>query len=106
MTREWVDDAVPAPRRGPDNRDKRWVMQCDVGLFGDTRCPTTSEPSVVPPPLSDFEAAGWSLAKVHGDVCPFCLAKGIKPSTERYTSATATPATATVPLPADVPVAP
>lgn len=75
MSREWVDDAKPKPK------DKRWVMRCDVGLFDPTRdrCPTVSEPSVAQPELWQFAADGWFIAKLHGDVCPACMAEGYVP---------------------------
>lgn len=77
MSREWVDDAKKKPV------DKRWVMRCDVGLFGragqSTRCATESEPSVRQPELWQFAAEGWFVADKHGDVCPVCVAAGIEP---------------------------
>ena len=81
MSREWVDDMVPPPRRGPDTRDRRWVMRCD--RFGeDGRCPTeVGPPSRTQPDLMSFVVAGWFIAHTHGDLCPACLAAGHKPST-------------------------
>ena len=81
MTREWVDAAKPAPRRGPDTRDRRWVMRCDVGEFGaGPRCPTESEPQRREPDLDIFIVEGWFIAEKAGDICPVCLAAGVKPS--------------------------
>jgi len=80
MSREWVDDKKRTPI------DKRWVMRCDVGLFGrggqPQRCATESEPSLTQPELWQFAAQGWFIAKLHGDVCPACLAVGIEPWAE------------------------
>lgn len=69
MTRTWVDDRLPFPK------DRRWVMRCD-----ETGCTTKSQPSVQQPPLEDFAAAGWFIAKTFGDVCPVCLAEGVTPT--------------------------
>jgi len=80
MSREWVDDAKRPPRRGPDTRDKRWVMRCDVKVESG-RCRTEGEPSRTQPDLAQYVAAGWFIAEVHGDICPDCLARGHKPRT-------------------------
>jgi hypothetical protein len=90
MSREWVDDMKPAPRRGPDTRDRRWVMRCDVRRADDSRCPTEGEPSREQPPLEDYAGAGWFIAKVHGDICPDCLAKGYQPRSEPHPAYSAT----------------
>jgi hypothetical protein len=79
VSREWVDDMKPRPRRGPDTRDRRWVMRCDVERPDGSRCRTEGEPSRTQPPLEDYAAAGWFIALVHGDVCPACLARGYEP---------------------------
>lgn len=77
MSREWVDDRKRKPK------DKRWVMRCDVGLFDSSRkrCETESEPSWAQPELWQFAAQGWYIAKLHGDMCPVCLAAGERPPT-------------------------
>ena len=86
MSREWVDDHKKPPRRGPDKRDKRWVMRCDcfhqdhgleAGLVH--RCKTEGEPSATQPPLEQYRDAGWFIARTHGDRCPTCLGMGHKP---------------------------
>ena len=84
MSREWVDDMKPPPRRGPDTRDRRWVMRCDVERANGSRCPTEGEPSRDQPPLEDYAEAGWFIANLHGDICPDCLAKGYQPSREPH----------------------
>lgn len=90
MSREWVDDLVKPPRRGPDNRDKRWVMRCDCfhaahGLDGKRRllrCPTEGKPSVTQPVLDDYAKDGWKIALVHGDLCPDCIGGHPAPTPE------------------------
>lgn len=84
MAREWVDDMKPLPKRGPDTRDKRWVMRCDVTRDDGSRCPTEGEPSKRQPPLREYRDAGWFIAAVHGDICPTCLASGEMPWTDPY----------------------
>lgn len=84
MTREWVDDMKPRPRRGPDTRDKRWVMRCDARSPYGARCRTEGEPSHDQPSLTEYAAAGWFIAEVHGDICPDCLAKGVKPTAKPH----------------------
>lgn len=85
MSREWVDDHKPPPRRGPDTRDKRWVMRCDRNIFGpDPRCTTVSEPSTTEPPLAPFIDQGWHIAARFGDICPDCLAAGHHPTSEPH----------------------
>ncbi len=79
MTREWVDDRVRAPRRGPDLRDKRWVLRCDR-YDARGRCPSQTEPSERPIALSAAIAAGWFMAATCGDQCPRCLAAGHQPT--------------------------
>lgn len=72
MSRAWVDDAKKRPK------DKRWVMRCDVGFWGDgERCQTVSEPSVSQPELWQFVAQGWFISKHYDDICPVCLAAGV-----------------------------
>ncbi len=88
MAREWVDDMKPRPRSGPDTRDKRWVMRCDVTKQSGRRCTTQGEPSRTQPPLADYAAAGWFIAELHGDVCPKCLANGYQPWTTPHPSMT------------------
>ena len=84
MSREWVDDMKPPPRRGPDTRDKRWVMRCDVLRPNGSRCPTTGEPSATQPSLVRYAADGWFIAQTHGDVCPSCLTKGYVPMAQPH----------------------
>lgn len=80
MSREWVDDAKPKPV------DKRWVMRCDVIQPNGQRCSTTSPPAAHQSELDlgRFARAGWFIAKVHGDVCPICIASGIVPRSPAY----------------------
>ena len=93
MSREWVDDHMPAPRRGPDRRDKRWVMRCDCWQDHGVdrtkgavllRCPTEGEPSIEQPELKQYAEAGWFIAELSGDRCPDCLARGHNPTTAPY----------------------
>lgn len=63
MTREWIDE-----------RTRQWVMRCDQ-----KGCTTRSETFPTQPDLELFRDRGWYVAKVYGDVCPTCLAKGIVP---------------------------
>ncbi len=66
MTRHWVSDS-----------DRRWVMACD-----ETGCKSKSEPFTRQPPLEMFLDRGWFVARHFGDVCPSCLARGVRPSVE------------------------
>jgi len=95
MSREWVDDAKPAPRRGPDTRDKRWVMRCDcwhadhgIDKGKLLRCRTEGEPHPKQPDLGQYAEAGWFIAETAGDRCPACLALGHTPpaTTNRWES--------------------
>jgi hypothetical protein len=80
MSREWVDDRKKKPV------DKRFVMRCDVISPSGRRCTTESEPVVRQSelPLERFIAEGWFVAKVHGDICPKCLALGYEPRSLAY----------------------
>lgn len=79
MTRVWVDDAKKKPV------DKRWVMRCDGGFWsGAERCETVSEPSVKMPELWQFVAQGWWVSAKYDDICPVCLAAGVKPTQEPH----------------------
>jgi hypothetical protein len=88
MSREWVDDMKPAPRRGPDTRDRRWVMRCDCWHTDHgtdkkgrvLRCKTEGEPSVEQPPLEGYATEGWFIANLEGDRCPACLSLGHEPT--------------------------
>lgn len=93
MSREWVDDMKKPPRRGPDRRDKRFVMRCDCfhpehGLEAGLahRCKSRGNPAPIgtQPPLEAYAAAGWFIARLHGDRCPDCLAAGHAPSAEPH----------------------
>lgn len=64
MTRQWVSDT-----------DRDWVMVCDQG-----GCTTRSEPFPKQPPLDMFRERGWFIAKLFGDICPTCLARGVQPA--------------------------
>ncbi|MCC3333559.1 hypothetical protein [Nocardia abscessus] len=68
MTRQWISEK---------NHD--WVMVCDQ-----PGCPTTSEPFPTSPPLELFQKRGWFTAKLFGDICPACLAKGVQPKGEPF----------------------
>jgi hypothetical protein len=67
-------------------RHKRFVMRCDVISPSGRRCKTESEPapSQGDLPLERFRDEGWFVAKVHGDICPKCLALGYEPRSEAY----------------------
>lgn len=68
MTREWVSTT-----------DQRWVMACDqIG------CRTRSEPFPEQPNLALFQARGWFVAQPWGDICPACLARGVRPTARPY----------------------
>lgn len=58
-------------------RNKRglWEMRCDQD-----GCGTQSEPFPVQPDLELFQVRGWFIAKSWGDICPPCLAKGVRPT--------------------------
>lgn len=58
---------------------RTWVIVCD-----ETDCATTSEkfPHLPDPDL--FIERGWFMAELFGDVCPACLAKGVKPTATPY----------------------
>ena len=91
MSREWVDDLKPGPKRGkPDLRDKRWVMRCDVTHYDPSRpdwsqrCTTEGEPCFAQPMLEEYLEKGWFIADPHGDVCPKCLASGHIPKAKAY----------------------
>lgn len=57
------------------NDQQQWVMLCDqIG------CPTRSEAFPKEPPLELFRDRGWFIARTFGDICPACLAKGVRPS--------------------------
>lgn len=87
MSREWVDDAKPAPRSGLDRRDKRWVMRCDCWHLDHgrdekgraNRCTTEGSPSATQPPLRLYLEDGWFIAQSSGDKCPNCLSVGHLP---------------------------
>ncbi|AHH16563.1 hypothetical protein NONO_c17630 [Nocardia nova SH22a] len=64
MTRTWVSDT-----------DRRWVMKCDQ-----SGCATRSEEFPREPPLAEFQNRGWFIAKLWGDICPDCLARGVRPT--------------------------
>ena len=38
------------------------------------------------PTYEQMIAGGWSIGKVHGDVCPKCLAGGVQPRSERHSA--------------------
>lgn len=58
-----------------------WSMVCDQD-----GCDTRSEGFPGQPDLELFQQRGWFIAKLFGDICPTCLAKGIRPgpSVEPY----------------------
>lgn len=58
---------------------KKWRMFCD-----NDRCSTRSESFDREPPLSLFAERGWFIAKLFGDLCPTCLADGVKPTAEPH----------------------
>lgn len=65
MTRSWISA-----------KDQRWVMLCDQA-----GCTTRSEPfpaGGTQPDLDIFRERGWFVAEKFGDLCPACLAAGLK----------------------------
>lgn len=69
MGRRWVDDRAAFPL------DRRWIMCCDQ-----PGCATKSAPTTQQPPLEQFAADGWFIAKTFGDICPACLTAGTTPT--------------------------
>lgn len=67
-------------------RDKSglWAFVCDQH-----GCDTRSERFPGQPELEVFQERGWFVARLWGDICPACLAKGIrpKPNVEPYRGA-------------------
>lgn len=63
MSREWVGET----------RSQGWVMRCDNwrGLCKTEVGPRRTEHDL---PLREFIAAGWFIARTHGDRCPKCVA--------------------------------
>lgn len=64
---------------GRDRESVGWRMWCD-----EPGCAESSEtrPTQHDLPLAEFAAAGWHVAEKWGDICPTCLAKGVKPRPE------------------------
>lgn len=58
-----------------------WAMVCDQD-----GCTTRSEDHPRQPELEVFQERGWFIARLWGDICPACLAKGVrpKPNVEPY----------------------
>jgi hypothetical protein len=68
VTRQWIS-----------KKDPRWVMVCDQ-----EGCATKSEPFPNQPDLQLFQERGWFAAKLWGDICPACLARGVQPKGEPW----------------------
>lgn len=66
MTRSW-------------DEDEQWRMYCD-----ERGCGTRSEQFPTQPPLELFAERGWFIAKKFGDVCPACLAKGVRSTVDAH----------------------
>lgn len=60
-------------------KDGLWSMICDL-----KGCGTRSEGFPEQPPLDLFQERGWFIAAKSGDICPACLAKGVRPTAEPY----------------------
>lgn len=58
-----------------------WQWQCDYcyRYFGPKAVSESELPS-----YAQMIADGWSIGKVHGDVCPSCMADGVQASSERH----------------------
>lgn len=74
MTRQWADDRLTESKTRP-----AWVMVCDQ-----KGCTTTSEEFPTQPDLEIFAGRGWFIAQKYGDICPACLAKGVRPTVEPH----------------------